>query len=411
MKVFQSIALLLILGLMTVPVNAQIIPIGYDTTILSQEFFLNAGVDYYGSSIEKELASKFIKGGMITDAMKDNSFSRHKAINRLGVLGGGDIEYRNYSKKLIKKKDWGFLVKGGYNVFAGLLYSKDLFGLTFYGNERYMGETIDISGTSVSYMTFQKVGFGMIDSKSKSSVSLNVYNVSDRFKGDFRTLKLTQDANGDEITLEMDGDLEMKNNSKFNQGIGLGLDLDFKVPVAWGKDRKAFIRFEAQNVGFAYMYEKQKVYSFDTTFTFTGLKFNQLIGDESILSDTLSILDSLGIRTKESNRTVMLPGFLQIGKIVDETYAGKLQSFFGLRMYPSLIYSPYIFAGIDYKPEKWLRVGANGAYGGFGGFRVGLYLRSTFSNYSLSVATENVVGFFSKAASGQSLLIRFRCAF
>lgn len=411
MKIFQSIVLFLILGLTTVQVNAQIVPIGYDTTILSQEFFLNAGIDYYGSSIERELASKFIKGGMITNEMKDNSFDRHKAINRLGLLAGGDVEYRNYTKKLFKKKDWGFLVKGGYNIFAGMLYSKDLFGLALYGNDRYMGETIDISGTDVSYMTFQKIGFGMIDSKTKSAVSLNVYNVSDRFSGDFRTLKLTQDANGDQITLEMDGEVEMKNNKKFNQGIGFGLDLDFKVPVAWGKDRKAFLRFEAQNVGFAYMYEKQKVYSFDTTFTFTGLKFSQLVGDESILSDTLSILDSLGIRTTERNRTVMLPGFLQIGKIVDEHYAGKLQSFFGLRMYPSLIYSPYIFAGIDYKPAKWIRIGANAAYGGFGGFRAGLYLRGTFSNYSLSVATENVVGFVSKAASGQSLLIRFRCAF
>jgi hypothetical protein len=411
MKGIQRFIALLVLVLSAFHGQSQIIPLGYDTLKYSHEFFLDAGGDYYGSSVERDLLSKFIRGGMITEEIKDNSFNRHKAINRFGAVMGGEFEYRNYNKKIFKKKDWGFVIKGGYHVFAGMLYSKDLFGLAFYGNESYMGETIDISGTDVSYMNFQKIGFGMIDSKSKSSVSLNVYNISDRFSGDFRTVKLFQDLEGDEVTLEMDGEVDVKNNKKFNQGIGFGLDLDFKVPVSWGKDRKAFLRFQAQNLGFAYMYEKQKVYSFDTTFTFDGLTFNQLIGDDSFFGDSLNILDSLGIRTTEKNRTVMLPGFLQIGKIVDEHYAGKVQSFFGLRLYPSLIYSPYIFAGVDYRPAKWARIGANVAYGGFGGFRAGLYTNLTFDKYSVGVATENILGFFTKKASGQSLFIRLRCAF
>ncbi len=412
MKIFQVILVLFSL-LFCVQLQAQILPIEYDTLKRNNhEIVLEGGVDFYATAVQRDIFSKFIQGGLITSEMKDNSFNRHKGVNRLGALAGGEIEYHNFSKKLFKKKDWGYVIKGGYHFFAGMIYSQDLFGLAFYGNERYMGETIDFSGTNVSYMAFQKVGFGMIDNKTKSSVSLNVYNISDRFTANFRTAELFQDAAGDNLSLEMDGEVELRNSNNFSQGVGLGLDLDFKVPVAWGKEgRKAFLRFQAQNVGVAYLYEKQKVYSFDTTFEFNGLTFEQVIGDNSILSDSLNILDTLGISSNDRNRTVMLPGFIQIGKIVDEHYDGQLQSFFGLRLYPSLIYSPYVFAGLDYHPADWVRIGVNAAYGGFGGFRAGLYSSFSFNNYSLGLGSENILGFFTKKSSGQSLLIRLRCAF
>ncbi|OFZ66339.1 MAG: hypothetical protein A3D92_21030 [Bacteroidetes bacterium RIFCSPHIGHO2_02_FULL_44_7] len=393
-------------------VSAQLIPLGFDTLQHAHEITMDGGIDYYGSSVERDLLSKFIRGGMITEEIKDNSFDRHKAINRFGAFYGGEIEYHNFNKHIFKKKNWGYVIKAGYQGFAGILYSKDLFGLAMYGNERYLGTTIDISGSDISAMTFQKVGFGLIDGRTKSSVVLNIYNVSSAVSGDFRTFKIVQDAEGDQISLEMDAEVMMRNSAKFNQGLGVGLDLDFRLPVAWGKDRQAYIRFQAQNVGFAYMYEPQKFYSIDTTFTFSGLTFNQLIGDNSLISDsTFCILDTLGFQSSTRYKTYMLPGFLQIGKIVDEHYDGKLQSFFGLRLYPTLIYSPYIFAGMDYHPADWVRLGINAGYGGFGKFRAGLYTDFRFGKYSVGVSSENLLGFFWKKASGQSLFFRLRCAF
>ncbi|MDX2359754.1 MAG: DUF5723 family protein [Crocinitomicaceae bacterium] len=410
MKVIQRILLLLVI-VWSGEVNAQILPISYDTTVISHEILIDGGLDYYGSAIQNDLLSKFIKGGLITTDIKDNSFDRHKGVNRFGAIAGGEIEYRNYSKHLFKKHDWGYVIKAGYNVFGGLIYSKDLFGLAFYGNDRYTGETIDMSGTSFDLMIYQKIGFGFIHERTKSNISFNVYNISDRMSADFRDLELYQDANGDSLVLTMDGEVELKNSQKFNQGIGFGFDFDFKLPVAWGKDRKAFIRFEAKNVGFAYMYEDQKIYSFDTTIVFDGFTFDEIIGENSLFSDSLNLLDTLGINYNERTKTVMLPGFLQIGKIVDEHYAGKLQSFFGIRLYPTLIYSPYVYAGIDYKPAKWVRLGLNLSYGGFGGFRGGIYTSFTFNKYSVAIGSENLLGFFSKKISGQALSFKLRCAF
>jgi len=409
MKKVIRIVLTFVLFFFIQELRAQLLPIYYDTTSIKQEIILDAGGDYYGSAIQRELTSKFIRGGFITNGIKDNSFNRHSGVNRFGGVGLGTIEYRNFNKKLIKSKDWGFVVKAGYNTFFGAIYSKDIFGLMMYGNDIYRGETIDGSGTNITAISYQKVGFGMIDAKSKSSITFNVYNVNSRFKANFRDFQMTQDLNGDSIQVILDGAIEVGNNRNFNQGIGFGFDLDFKIPFEWGKkNNTSYIQFQVQNLGFAYMYEKQKVYEFDTSYVFSGLRWDQITGDQSLFSDSTSVLDSLGIHSREKNRTTLLPGFIQIGKIVDELSDRKIQSFYGIRMYPTVIYSPFIYAGLDYRPLKWLRIGANASYGGFGKFKAGLYASTRLKNYSIGLATENVVGFVTKKSSGQSLFIKLR---
>ena len=97
------------------------------------------------------------------------------------------------------------------------------------------------------------------------------------------------------------------------------------------------------------MNESQKRYSFDTTILYTGFEFSDLIGDNAILSDSINLLDTLGIASSDVNPVFMLPGYLQVGKMIDRNSSYKLQSFFGIRLYPTLIYSPYVFAGVNYK--------------------------------------------------------------
>ncbi len=391
---------------------SQLMPINYDTIGVNHEIILDGGADYYGTSIQNDMLSKFVRGGYITEEIKDNSFNRHGAINRIGAVLGGEIEYRNYTKRLFKSKDWGFNVKVGYNTFAGVIYSKDLFGAVFYGNDRYMGDTMNFSGSRFSVMTFQKVGLGLISAKSKSSVSLNFYNISNRTSAEFRKAEFYQHADGETIDILLQGSFEQTNSKKFNQGIGVGVDIDLKTGVNWLKDRTAVIQLRANNLGVAYMYEKQKVYEFDTTITFTGLTFDDLVGESSIFQDTtFSLLDTLGIRPTERNRTEMLPGFIQIAKIVDHMQDQKWQSFFGIRLYTTLLYSPYVFGGIDYKAAKWLNIGANLSYGGFGKLRGGIYAGARFDKYSIGLSSENVAGWVTKKSSGQSLFIRLSCAF
>ena len=389
---------------------SQSLPRYYDTLELKQEIIIDGNIEYFSSSIEKDIISKFYRGGFISSEMKNRSYDKHQGVNRFGGLAQGDIEYRNYNLKFFKKKNWGIVVKGGYGSIGSALYSKDAFGMLMYGNEQYRGETIDLSGSNMTFVSYQKIGFGFIDPVSKSNVSLNFYNISDRFYGHFRNVEITQDALGDTLDIVLKGEFNSKQNEKFNQGFGIGFDLDFTLPISYGNEKTAFIQFQMENVGFGYLYEKQKVYNVDTSFSFAGFQLSDLIGDEAIFTDSTNVLDTLGVRSTEKTKTFMLPGFIQIGKIIDAASVKKVQSFYGLRLYPTLIYSPFIYAGIDYHPAKWLNVGASVSYGGFGKLKGGLYSSLKFSNYSIGVGTENIYGFLSKRAMGESILIKLRWA-
>ena len=389
---------------------SQSLPRYYDTLELKQEIIIDGNIEYFSSSIEKDIISKFYRGGFISSDMKNRSYDKHQGVNRFGGLAQGDIEYRNYNLKFFKKKNWGIVVKGGYGSIGSALYSKDAFGMLMYGNEQYRGETIDLSGSNMTFVSYQKIGFGFIDPVSKSNVSLNFYNISDRFYGHFRNVEITQDALGDTLDIVLKGEFNSKQNKKFNQGFGIGFDLDFTLPISYGNEKTAFIQFQMENVGFGYLYEKQKVYNVDTSFSFAGFQLSDLIGDEAIFTDSTNVLDTLGVRSTEKTKTFMLPGFIQIGKIIDAASVKKVQSFYGLRLYPTLIYSPFIYAGIDYHPAKWLNVGASVSYGGFGKLKGGLYSSLKFSNYSIGVGTENIYGFLSKRAMGESILIKLRWA-
>ena len=403
-------AVLLIISVFVLSnVKGQILPEYYDTLERNQEFILTGNIEYSGTAVQKAVVSKFYRGGLIDDAIKSASFDRHKGVNRFGFDATSELTYINYQKKIFKKKSWGFLVKAGYSMFGGTVYSKDLFGLAFYGNKNYVGDTMQMSGTDLTMMAFQKVGFGLIDPKSKSSITLNVYNVSNRLSGDFRTLEIEQPASGDEVNLTMDGEVSMRNNLNFIQGIGAGIDVDYRLPIDWGENNTAFIQFKANNIGVAYLNQAQKEYSFDTTFSYTGFRFEQILGDNAIFNDSIDVLDTLGIKSGNKHRTVLLPGYIQVSKIVSVNPDKKLQSFFGIRMYPTLIYTPYLFAGMDYAPIEGLHFGVNLSYGGFARFKGGLYASYRKGKLNFGLGTDNAVGLFSSRANGESVYLRVGC--
>jgi hypothetical protein len=386
----------------------QLLPIQYDTSLYSQEFFMQGLADYGATSLHNDLTKKFLYGGAITNDIKDRSNKSHNGINRVGADVSGEMEYRNYSVNLFKKQNLGFLVKGGYYNYLSLIYAKDLFGLAFYGNESYLGENIDFSGTRFSAISFQKVGFGIIDKKTKSNVALNFYSISNFSEGQIRSGQLFQSEDGDSVNLGLDGTIEMAAGSNFFKGYGIGVDLDFKIPVIFRADKVSFIQFTAKNLGVSYLNSPITRYSADTNIAYTGFEFQQLYGESSILDGNISVLDSLGIDSTSVKKVRFLPGYFQVGKIVDEMNPARIQSFFGLRVYPSIAYTPLLFAGAQIKALPWLDFGAHASYGGFTNFRVGLYSQIKFSSWSFGLATEDLVGMVSPNGRGQSIITRLR---
>ena len=220
---------------------------------------------------------------------------------------------------------------------------------------------------------------------------------------------MTTNEDGTSIEVKLDGALNSAVGNSFSKGIGLGVDCDYRIPFIGTNNKKVTVQFLAKNIGVANYYSGIQQYRVDSSYVYDGLKFKQIYGDKSLFRDDFSLLDSLHIEKEVQKKTLFLPGFLQVGKIVDENNLSKWQSFFGIRLYPSLTFSPLLFIGAHYKANKWLEVGAQSTFGGFSNFRIGAYSNIRLKNWAIGIASQDVYGMISKKGFGQSLLFRVRC--
>ena len=277
-------------------------PVQHDTLIKSKNEIIFSGcANYSSTSLNNSLTQKLFYGGEITEAIKDKSFKLHGDLNRFGTDISAEIEYRNFSVNLFKHKNWGFILKSGIYSFLAAQYSKDLFGVTFYGNEMYQGQLASFSGTKVSSFLFEKLGFGWLNKKTKSSVCVNVFNLTNSLSAKINTGGIYQSNEGDTLMVLFDGDARFINSKSFSNGLGLGLDFDIRIPMTYKSDESNYIQFLGRNLGLVSLTQAQTIYRADSVYTFTGFTFDQLLNNGDILSSPDNILDSVGITKSEKN--------------------------------------------------------------------------------------------------------------
>ena len=382
------------------------LPIQMDTSIINGEISAYGIIDYSGTSIQNQMSEKLIFGGFINADVKDASMDKHRTHNKFGIEISSEIDYKNYNLGEFLKGQYGFYVRAGAGLYGSISYNDDLYGLAFYGNQRYLGDTARFTGTEANLVNFQKIGFGLVSKNLKSSLGVNYFNITDYAEGFVRFGELSADSSGSNMNLDLDARVQMTNSAKFNKGWGIGLDGDFRFKAKWINEREAFFQAQFKNIGLMTINDVD-VYAVDSSYSFSGFKYNQLFSDNTKSFDEQEeIMDSLGVKRDTRSVTGFLPGFVQIGKIVDQHSDQNLQSFFGVRLYTTLAYNPLVFGGAEYKFYPWMKVGVQALYGGFAKFRVGFYSQYSVKNFYFAIGSENLIGALTDKGSGQSIHLR-----
>lgn len=404
--------LIVIIGLLFVSYGytQHVLPVQFDTTRIANELFIYGQGEYSASAIQRQFASTLLFGGNISTEMKDKSFDRHKSINRIGGELVGELEYRNY-KDSVFRPNLGWLIKVGSANYASAAYSTDLFGLAFYGNQNYLGTSVEFSGSKFQLVGMMKAGVGLVDKKTKSSVSLNAYGITNYAQAEFATGSIYQSENGDSLHFDIDGSVKYAGSSNFIKGWGVGIDADIRIPVQLLGDKLSYVQLMAKNLGIAFLNSPVTLYTLSTSIGFKGFTFDELIGSSSVFTSTTNWRDSLGVDSTQVKPSFFLPGFIQAGKMIDEMNPSKIQAFYGFRVYPTLIYNPLLYIGAQWKALSSLRFGLHGSYGGFTGLRLGFYTDVDVKSFNFSIGSEDLIGMVSKSGVGQSLLFRVRCVF
>ncbi len=399
--------------LLSTTLTAQIsLPTTLDTNSRKFSLSLLSSHDIQTSSINKIFARKLINGGLIKDELIQSNFDKHKTINHLGreFTNNLAVIIQNPFKKIEKLTSLDLLFEAGYASIVSAVYSKDLFGLVFKGNQNYIGDTADFSGTNFQYVDFQNIGIGFSHNKTKTSLSVNYVNIQNYLTSNFSTATVFFAEDSAQIDLDLNGDLNSTFSQKFNKGSGFSLNFKANIEVPWKDDSNAFFQFQVQNFGFAKV-ENILRYRSDTTISYSGFNVDNLINLSTNYLENNLWQDTLNIKQDTISSWIILPVMFQFGKILNANSTYKLQSFFGIKMYPSLKYTPKIYAGIDYLLLKNFHAGLSASYGGFGNFRAGLYLNYSSEKINFGIGTEDFYALISKKAYGQAVNIRLNYAF
>ncbi|MNK22440.1 hypothetical protein D3C87_407170 [compost metagenome] len=394
----------------TVAFGQSTFPVFRDSLLQKNRLFINGNFDVTGTSMRKEFVNTLAFGGYIDSEMKDRTLKSHRPNNRIGAFASGEITYVSGAGRLFNSDDYSWLVKGGYYVIGNVNYTKDAYRLTFYGNSYLGSDTANLTGTRISGMQFQKAGFGFYHKKTGSSLALNVVNVQNQVGGYIRKGQISQDPNMDSLSILLNGDVTYSSGKQFTKGIGFAIDFDYYLKVPWLKDSATF-QFSVQNLGAAYMFEPQTRYAVDSTYRYSGFTLNQLQNSGNLFGDDFSLLDSLNVEKTAVKRWVMLPAYIQVMKLVDLESAKKLQSFFGIRFYPTIGIVPTGFAGLFYRFVPRVSASANVAFGGSSIVRGGLMLGYHGDKVGIQLGTDDIYGLVSKKGFGQSALIRLSWLF
>ena len=273
--------------------------------------------------------------------------------------------------------------------------------MVFIGNENYLGETANFSKSFARFDQFLSVGGGIHDRKSKSFVTINAIFPQNFFEGDVDKGNLSFDEGGEQVGLNIQGDVMMANSYAYFKGLGAAFNFDFNFPFGNANTFNGIIRLSGRNIG-AYQIHNSRQMKIDVEEDYAGFALNDLIGDKKLPS----LMDTLGIEESARSKFKLLPGFLQIGKVVSKEPNTMIQSFFGARMYMNKIYRPMVYAGIHYQPVPVFSIGAQASYGGYGNFRLGFYANYSGEKLIIGLGTEDLLGAILKKQFGHSGLIR-----
>ena len=152
MKILLSVLILL----MAFSVNAQN---NFLTPDSSTQIIVNGLGGVASSSIPQNFMNKFIFPGFIDDNLKKEASDKMKNKNYFGGNAIGNVNILFSALNDTSKKSNLFGFGFGTRTEVDLRFNKDLFYLTFYGNQPFAGTTLNLNNTNFNALSYSFLEF------------------------------------------------------------------------------------------------------------------------------------------------------------------------------------------------------------------------------------------------------------
>jgi len=357
----------------------------------SNQFIFNSCGGVGSSGITQKFINKFLFPNHIDRDLKDETLKKLNENNLFGgsILGQFNLFFdsKNYASKISNIFGIGF----SSNIQGNLSFTKDLFKLTFYGNQPFAGEYLSLNNTSFNKVSYSNIEFSIgktiSGKKARKSLWIDLGLVLGHSFTNFELEKASiyTEENGDYLDINIE-------NSKFHfsdtlslslvQGFGVKLDFHYSY-----QSKKTTFLFSAENLG-GIRWNSTTTASLDTTLRFDGIEIGSIFQLSDSVLNEISTLDSL-IKIKNGSSFKNLPINLT-------AYFQKELNFFRidflLRYRVNSNFTPHTRFGANLNLSVF-QPGITVAYGGHSNLQAGINADiKLIKKIKIQVGTNNLLG-------------------
>lgn len=372
---------------------------------------VNGEYELGSNGIYNGLLNKFIYGGYIDNDLKKQSRDHMKSLNVLGANMNYDL-----SVFFGRHPKYSYLIGFKNQQIFNSSFTRDFYDLMFYGNKPYLGDTKNLSGSSINSLNFQELKLGFIwhkiDTTAKVGVSISFLKGQHLFYIRAKEgSSLYTNPDGTELVFSSKfsmalSDTSNKNNPFAYTGVGASADIFFETPYKSKIGKGSVLTVNANNIGFLHWFDNSVQYSSDSVFSFSGYHIDNILDlkDSTLAAiNRDSIIKNTTNARKESFNVNIPTNLLIINKI---RFTNKFILGTGFRYLFNSNFKPYFFADAIYEFTDTFSADLHVGYGGYSRLNVGLALTYNSPGWFVKIGSNSLQGYIApKVTYGQGAFI------
>jgi hypothetical protein len=362
---------------------------------------LNTHAELNGQNINSEFLYAVGQGNFLSEDLKTSLLPNNNTKHELGFEWNTDFSFLNLEDSLFGSPNWGYYISANQRFIGNGNLTNDALGLLLNGNGKYRGQELNVSGSSVDFLSFQKINVGFIKTwhpkKEKGwhtqfGFAIGLVNGNLHRNLTIESGKLFTEVTGDFIKFSDMNIQYLSSTSDENRWLyPNGTGASSQIMIEMGNHKHLF-SFSINDLGFIQWNDRSENINLGGTFIWEGLPIPPL----SNLTDTFvdEFIDSLKSEysfTNSRNDYVRpLPFHLRIGYVFNAIHYSVIGQIDWL---PTLQTIPRFTCGITTNRWSSFQPGLSIGYGGWSRFHYGFDLSFLIKkSWILSLQSRQISG-------------------
>jgi len=329
----------------------------------------NFSYEFNSNSITNKFLNTYLYGNHIDSLRKQWMFANLQPQNYFGADIEGGLSAVTFPDSFAGGTNMGLFVRYNRYYHVDLSFTDDLFKLFFDGNQRFAGETANLSNSSLNAVSYDQIQFGLF---SKYSINNYKYtfgygvSINNGYQNTVVNIKqgsLYTDANAEYIDFAANYDVARSSTpSKIFKGLGTSINFYYSIE----SPKKNVFDLQLTNLGFIRWNKQSQSFSKDTTIHFDGVNVTDILNIKGNIfgnANTDSIVHAYTYSNLKTSYYTLTQACLNISYLYNISERSRVDLFMIKKFFSH--YDPCFIAKIQYLPNKKNVISLNLSYGGY----------------------------------------------